>query len=100
MACAIWRTASISARPAPLPRASRHREQVLQVADVPGVPGRAMDHPVHDAEHRAVALGDEAAHRLGTAGQPREGRVGDVRRNRGFVKRQIALPERLPGGAV
>src|SRR5215470_2820345 len=75
-------------------------EQVLEIAIVADGPARAMKEVVHDAAQLAIHIGAEHAHRLRRIVQARPGHGRGLVRNDDLVERLIALPQRLPGGAL
>jgi hypothetical protein len=59
-----------------------------------------MEDVVHDAQDAATVFGHERVHGFGGIEEAREGLVGYRGRNVRLVEDLIALPQRLPAGAI
>src|SRR5438128_1298189 len=65
-------------------------EQIVEIDVRPDCPGRAVYDAMRDAVHVAVTLGDQSEHLRVRTSEAREGRLRDLRGQRGFVESQIS----------
>src|ERR1700704_666562 len=75
-------------------------EQILEIAVIAGRPARTVEEVVHDAAEALAQIGTEHLHRLRRIVQAAPGHGRGLIGDHDLVERLVALPQRLPVGAL